>query len=256
MSLIQAILISLLGYLTFIHTPFLGGGLVGWYCLGRPLVSALLIGLILGNVPKAMELGVYVQLVFIGLVTPGGSISPDMNLATYVAIPLGVIANMDSGSTVALAVTVSAVGQIMATPCYAATLIPVHYQKKLVEEGKLEAATKVPIWGNGVKFLFRFIPTFICLYWGQTAIQSLVTNSPQWLIDIMTIFGNPMPLVGFAILMKLLVKNKTDLIYFAVGFAMVTVLKSDMITVLVFALLVALTEFKIGRASKAAKVGE
>ena len=64
-SLIQAILIALLGYLTFIHTPFLGGGLVGWYCIGRPLVSALFIGLILGNVPKAMELGLYIQLIFI-----------------------------------------------------------------------------------------------------------------------------------------------------------------------------------------------
>ena len=29
MNLLQVILISLLGYLTYIHTPFLGGGLIG-----------------------------------------------------------------------------------------------------------------------------------------------------------------------------------------------------------------------------------
>ena len=101
MSLIQAILIALLGYLTYIHVPFLGGGLIGWYCFGRPLVSALFIGLILGDVTTAIQLGVYVQLIFIGLVTPGGSITPDMNLATFVAIPLGVVAHLDSGTTVA-----------------------------------------------------------------------------------------------------------------------------------------------------------
>lgn len=252
MNLIQVLLISLLGYLTYIHTPFLGGGLLGWYCLGRPLVSALFIGLILGDVTTSMQLGVYIQLIFIGLVTPGGSITPDMNLATFIALPLAVVAGLDSGATVALAVTVASVANIMATPCYAATLIPVNYQKKLVAEGKLKEAALVPVWGNVVKFLFRFIPTFVCLYFGQGAVQSVMAASPDWLINIMTIFGNPMCLVGFAILMKLLVKNPTDLIYFTVGFAFVSVLKADMVTVLVFALAFALLEFKIGRAKKGA----
>ncbi len=252
MSILQAVIIALLGYLTYIHVPFMGGGLIGWYCFGRPLVSALLIGIVLGDIPKAMVLGTYVQLIFIGLVTPGGSITPDMNLATYVAVPLGVVQNLDTGVVVALATTVSLVGNIMATPCYAATMIPVNYQKKLVAEGKLAAAARVPVWGNVVKFIFRFIPTFLCLYFGQNAIEWFVNNSPQWLIDIMTIFGNPMSLVGFAILMKLLVKSPFDLIYFTAGFAMVGVLHTDMITVLVFALLFAMLEFKVSRAKKGA----
>jgi len=249
-SLIQAILIALLGYLTFIHTPFLGGGLVGWYCIGRPLVSALFIGIILGNIPKAMELGLYIQLIIIGLITPGGSITPDMNLATYVALPLGVAANMDAASTVALSLIVANVANIMATPNFAMTMIPVNIQKKMVADGKLEEAVWVPIWGNGVKFLFRFIPTFVCIYYGQSAIEWIVQNSPQWLIDIMTIFGNPMCLVGFAILLKLMVKKPTDLIYFTFGFALVGALGADMITVLVFALVIALLQFQIGRAAK------
>lgn len=252
MSLIQAILIALLGYLTHQHTVF-GASPFMWYCLGRPLVSSFLIGIILGDVTTAITLGVYVQLVFIGLVTPGGSITPDMNLATYIAVPLGVVTGLDSGTTVALAVTVSAVGQIMSTPCFAVTLLPVNYQKKLVEEGKLAAACKVPLWGNIVKFVFRFVPTFICLYWGQGAVSTIVAMSPQWLIDIMTIFGNPMSLVGFAILMKLLVKKTSDLIYFTVGFAMVGALGLDMITVLIFGILFALIEFKISRARKGAQ---
>lgn len=249
-SLIQAVLIALLGYLTYIHVPFLGGGLVGWYCVGRPLVSALFIGIILGNVPKAMELGVYVQLIFIGLVTPGGSITPDMNLATYVAIPLGVAANMDAAATGALSVVVANVANVMATPCYAATMIPVNIQKSLVAKGKLKEACAVPVWGNAVKFLFRFFPTFLCIYFGQSGIDWIVKNSPQWLIDIMTIFGNPMCLVGFAILLKLMVKKPTDLLYFTFGFALVGALGLDMITVLIFGLVIALIEFKIGRAAK------
>lgn len=249
MTIVQALLISLLGYFTHQHS--VGGATVfGWYCVGRPLVASFFIGLILGDIPTAITLGVYVQLVFIGLVTPGGSITPDMNLATFIAVPLGVIAKLDTGTTVALAVTVSAIGQIMSAPCFALTLLPVNYQKKLIEQGKLEQATKVPLWGNIVKFIFRAVPTFICLYWGQSAVELFVNNSPQWLINIMTIFGNPMSLIGFAILMKLLVKNTTDLIYFTVGFAMFGVLGADMITVLIFALLFALMDYKISRSKK------
>ncbi len=250
MNLVQALLISLLGYLTHIHTPFLGGGLIGWYCVGRPLVSSFFIGLILGDVTTAIILGTYVQLVFIGLVTPGGSITPDMNLATYIAVPLGVVTNLDPGATVALAVTVSSIGTIMATPNFAATLIPVNYQKKLVADGKLAQATRVPIWGNGVKFLFRFIPTFLCLFWGQTAVEAIIAASPVWLINIMTIFGRPMSLIGFAILLKMMVNKSVDLLYFTVGFALMSVLGLDMLTVLVFALLIALLEYKISRSKK------
>lgn len=252
MNLIQTLLIALLGYFTHQHSPF-GGGLFGWYWLGRPIVSSFFIGLILGDVTNAIILGTYVQLIFIGLVTPGGSITPDMNLATYIAVPLGVVAKLEPGTVVTLAVTVSTVAQIMATPCYAATMIPVNYQKKLVNEGKLKQASLMPILGNTVKLIFRFVPTFICLYWGQTAIEAIAANSPQWLIDIMTIFGSPMPLVGFAILMKLLINSNFDLIYFTAGFAMLSVLHADMLTVLVFAILFALIEFKIGRSRKEAQ---
>ena len=227
MSLLQAVLIALLGWLTHTHTPFMGGGIFGWYCVGRPLVASLFIGLILGDVTTAMQLGVYIQLIFIGLVTPGGSISPDMNLATFIALPLAIVSNMDSGTTVALAVTVASLGTIMSTPVNAAMLLPVHYQKKLVEEGKLQAATYV-----------------------QGMVTTIVSSAPEWLLTILKIFGNPMCLVGFAILMKLLVRNTTDLIYFAVGFAFVSVLHADMITVLIFALLFALIEFKVSRAKR------
>lgn len=252
MNIIQIILITLLGYLTYIHTPFLGGGLIGWYCIGRPLVSALFIGIILNDVTTAMKLGVYIQLIFIGLVTPGGSVTPDMNLATFIALPLAVVSGLDSGATVALAVTVASVANIMGAPVDALMLMVVNYQKKLVAEGKLQAATLVPIWGNFPKFLFRVVPTFVCLYFGQGAIETIMAVSPAWLLGVLSVFGAPMCLVGFAILMKLLVKKTTDLIYFAIGFAFISVLKADMVTVLVFALLFALLEFKIGRAKKGA----
>lgn len=251
MNIVQITLIALLGYLTHTHAPFLGGGILGWYCIGRPLVSSFFIGLILGNVKLAIQLGTYIQLIFIGLVTPGGSISPDMNLATYIALPLAIVGGLDSGATVALAVTVSSLGTLLSQPCHSLMIAwPLNVMRRLLAQGKLQETTMVPVWGTIVKFIFRFTPIFVVLLLGQGAVGMIMEMTPQWVLDIFSIFGGPMCLVGFSILMKILVNNATDLVYFAVGFAMVSVMKADMVTVLVFGLLCALVEFKIGRARR------
>ena len=39
MSLFQALLLALFGWMSSIYSPVLMGGLGGWYTLGRPLVS-------------------------------------------------------------------------------------------------------------------------------------------------------------------------------------------------------------------------
>lgn len=46
MTLIQALLIALCGYLSSNYSPWIFGQLGGWYTMGRPLVSGLIIGLI------------------------------------------------------------------------------------------------------------------------------------------------------------------------------------------------------------------
>lgn len=61
MSFWQALLIAVLGYASSIYSPWLIGGLAGWYTLGRPLVSGLIIGAILGDIPTGIMLGAAIQ---------------------------------------------------------------------------------------------------------------------------------------------------------------------------------------------------
>ena len=44
MTLFQALLIALFGYLSSNYSPWCFGQLGGWYTMGRPLVSGLIIG--------------------------------------------------------------------------------------------------------------------------------------------------------------------------------------------------------------------
>lgn len=250
MSLIQAILLGIFGWLGHTHTPFFGGGLFGWYTLGRPLVSGLVIGIILGDITGAIILAAAVQALYIGLVTPGGSISPDMNLATWIAVPLGLVSGADASITVALAAPIGVLANILSQPCHTCMLFVIQHQKSLVEKGKLHQATLVPIYGHIVKFLFRFIPIFAFCYFGQDLLMTVMNNSPEWLISILQIFGRPMPLVGFAILLKMMVKENLEFVYFILGFALIGVFKVDIITVVIVASVLAYIDYKSARAIK------
>ena len=72
MSVLQAILIALFVYLGSIGSVV--GNTLGWYDLGRPLVASFIVGLIMGNVPVAVALGLLLQLANLGSVTPGGAV--------------------------------------------------------------------------------------------------------------------------------------------------------------------------------------
>ena len=113
----QAALFGLLACLA--SMPGLGGTVLGNYTLGRPLVAGLIVGLIMGDVQTGIYLGAAIQVVYIALVTPGGTVSADVRAISYIGIPLSMVAvhsmglNPASSEGQAMAVTLgSAVGTI------------------------------------------------------------------------------------------------------------------------------------------------
>ena len=71
METYQIILIALFVYLASIGS--IVGNTIGWYTLGRPLIAAFVVGLILGDVQTAMIVGIPLQIMYMGNVTPGGA---------------------------------------------------------------------------------------------------------------------------------------------------------------------------------------
>ena len=94
-SWFQAALLGLFACLS--SMPGLGGTSFGNYTLGRPLVGGLVCGLILGDIQTGVICGVAMQLVYIALVTPGGTVSADVRAISYIGIPLAMVAIHSQG---------------------------------------------------------------------------------------------------------------------------------------------------------------
>lgn len=116
MTILQALLIALFVYLASIGSVV--GNTLGWYDLRRPLVASLIVGIIMGNVPVAVTLGLMLQLANLGSVTPGGALSWDLSFATYIGVG-GALAfyNGNMAATTALMWAFSTVEAPSASAC-------------------------------------------------------------------------------------------------------------------------------------------
>jgi PTS system mannose-specific IIC component len=176
-SIFQAILLGIFACLASL--PGMGGTTIGNYTLGRPLVGGLVVGIIMGNLQLGIIVGAAIQLVYIALVTPGGTVSADVRAVTYIGIPLAMMAitkqNIDPSSTEAASLAAAlgaAVGTLGTVLFYGTATMNLVWQGigwKAMETGNWAQIKKtIPLVETVLPWIshiaFSFIPTVtICL---------------------------------------------------------------------------------------------
>ncbi len=255
-SWLQAGLLGLFACLA--SMPGLGGTSIGNYTLGRPLVGGLVCGLILGDVTSGILCGVAMQIVYIALVTPGGTVSADVRAISYIGIPLAMVAiksqGLDASSTAGAALATSmgtlvgTVGTVLFYGTATLNLVWQHIGWKAVEKGDFHKVYLVDWalpWISHI--LFSFIPTLIMCKWGADAVIAMKTALPMTGIPMRTLFtvGSLLPCVGIAILLKQIVTTAVDFIPFFVGFTLAASLGLNLVSSAVISLIFAVLYYKL-----------
>ena len=250
MSFIQAFLIALLGYCGARWSVPLWGDNGGWWTVGRPLVAGMLIGLILGDVTTGIIFGCAINSLYLGSITVGGVAANDINFAAYIGIPLAMTSGASTSEALTLGALLGALGVLVWNLVKILNVYWVHLMDRLLDQGKLDNAAAVPFYGQLFLFVFRFFPIFLACYLGPTFMQGVMNSIPAWDSAIIGIFGNMLPLIGFAIILKQRVKRNFEFIYFVFGFILFTVFKVSVIAILVVSLVFALADFRYGKTSE------
>ncbi|MGY3781234.1 PTS mannose/fructose/sorbose/N-acetylgalactosamine transporter subunit IIC [Streptococcus gallolyticus] len=255
-SWFQAALLGLFACLS--SMPGLGGTTIGNYTLGRPLVGGLVCGLILGDVKTGIICGVAMQLVYIALVTPGGTVSADVRAVSYIGIPLAMVAihsqglSADSADAANLAKSmgtlVGTVGTVLFYGTATMNLIWQHIGWRAVEKGQFRKLYQVDWLYPWVShFVFSFIPTLVMCKLGATAVTAMKDALPMDGIPMKTLFtvGALLPCVGIAILLKQIVEKVTDFIPFFVGFTLAASLGLNLVSCAVISLIFAVLIYEL-----------
>ena len=252
MNTVQIILIAL-----FVYRGAIGsivGNTIGWYTLGRPLVASFVVGLIMGDVPTAMLVGVPLQIMYMGNVTPGGAVAWDLSYATYIGTAGALVFGNGMGTTEVIGLAVlfagigGLVGGVMWNVSYALNLPLNRIANKYAEAGETKKMY-IPnvVFGQLIGFACRFIPAVIVLSSmtaasGQGDFASMI---PGWVTTLLGVFGGMMAALGMGIILSFLLKKQYHFAVFLVGFILVTYFGLSMMGVAVVAVITAVLYFVI-----------
>lgn len=255
-SWIQAIILGLFACLA--SMPGLGGTSIGNYTLGRPLIGGLVCGIVLGDVTTGILVGCAMQVVYIALVTPGGTVSADVRAVSYIGIPLAMVAlksyGLDAGSSEGAALATSfgtmvgTLGTVLFYGTATINLIWQHMGWKAVEKRQYKKLYLVDMGLPWISHLIcSFIPTMIMCKLGANVVELIKTALPMDGIAMKTLFtvGALLPCVGIAILLKQIVKNGADFIPFLFGFVLAASMGINLVSATVVAGMFAIITYKI-----------
>lgn len=255
-SWLQAIIIGIFACLS--SMPGMGGSSIGNYTLGRPLIGGFVCGIILGDMTTGILVGCAMQVIYIALVTPGGTVSADVRAVSYIGIPLAMVALKSYGLTAtsaegaALATSFGAMVGTLGTVLFYGTatinLLWQHMGWKAVENRQYHKLYMVDMGLPWIShFICSFIPTVIMCKMGADVVELIKTALPMDGIAMKTLFtvGSLLPCVGIAILLKQIVRNAADFIPFFFGFALAASIGINLVSATVVAAMFAIINYKI-----------
>ena len=191
------------------------------HAIRQPLFSALLIGLIMGDVKQAVIIGAAVQILYIGLVAAGSNLPADDCLAGLIAIPIALKSGLSPELAVAIAVPVGVMGVFVDQLRKTINVIFVHMADKYAEEGNTRQITLCNVlYPTLLSFFMRFPIPFLANLYGADAVKSFMDTVPQWIIHGFSVAGGLLPALGFALTM-FVIGRKELLPWFFIGYFMI-----------------------------------
>ena len=253
---LQAILIGLFACLS--SMPGMGGTSIGNYTLGRPLIGGLVCGLILGDITTGVLVGCAMQVVYIALVTPGGTVSADVRAVSYIGIPLAMVAlksyGLDASSTEGAALATSfgtmvgTLGTVLFYGTATINLVWQHIGWAAVEKRQYKKLYLVDMVLPWISHLAcSFIPTVVMCKLGADVVELIKNTLPMDGLAMKTLFtvGSLLPCVGIAILLKQIIKQATDFVPFLFGFVLAASLGINLVSATVVAAMFAIINYKL-----------
>ena len=228
--IIQTLLIFLITFLAC--SEFL----LGTSLIQRPIVLGTLVGLIFGQLETGIIMGATLELAFIGAVSIGAYIPPDMISGTILGTALAIKAGTGPETALALGLPIStvmlALNSVLGSPIMLAFT---HLMDKDIENGDIRKFNLHYFGGGYAAFLPRLIVIPCAYYFGSDAVVSLLSNIPEWLQTGISISGGIIPALRFAMLAQMIMDKKIAPFFF-IGFFAIKYLNLTTTAVAIFTL--------------------
>lgn len=208
--------------------------------LKSPTFIGFCLGLLWGDPVTGIMAGGSIEVVYLGLVAPGGNIPSDKALAALIAVPLVLMSDMSVELAVSVAVPVGAIGVLINNLRRYFNAIFVHRADELAVEGDVKGIWRNATWYPlALGFVMRFPIVFVANYFGADLINQLLTIIPEWVLHGMSVMGGLLPALGFATTIFMIGKREYIPLFF-IGYFLVEYSGLTTIGAAIFGLMIAL----------------
>lgn len=203
----QTIILALImGTMYWIHKTEIGYNL-GYIFFNSPIVYGFIAGLITGDMKTGLIVGGSIQLIYIGLIAPGGNFPADPALSGAVVVPIALTTNMDPSVAVTLAVPVGLLGvfliNLRKTIAIRFAASADHYAELSDTKGIYKCAVIYPMLLN---VLVAFLPVFVTVMFGTQIVDTILKFIPEAVMNGLVVAGGMLPALGFALIMHMIGK--------------------------------------------------
>ena len=202
-------------------------GLCAWDQYGphlgfrKPLLAGAVTGLILGDLTQGLIIGATLELMWLGVNNVGSYVPPDVISGSVVGVAIGILSGGGEAAGIAIAIPVSLLVQQLDMLCKTISISLVHKADKIAETGDFDKIDKLQYMGGILIFLSRAFPTFIAVFLGSTAIDSIMAAIPASVMTGLTVASKAIPAVGIAMLLTMMLK-KNMWMFLILGFTLTT----------------------------------
>ena len=206
-----------------------------------PLMTGLIAGIVMGDVPRAMIITAAIQLIYMGVFSPGGTMPSEPAVAAAIAVPVALMGNLQPEAAIAVAVPVGLLGAYLYQFRFFINTFLGKYTDKAVENMNDGAIVRSIILYPTIASFLLFVPlVFIALYFGAPVIADVITALEGTVVfHILTVVGGGLAAIGIATTIYV-IGRKDYMVFFLLAYLMSVVLASLSITMVTYAIIGAL----------------
>jgi len=230
----MALVLSFIAGFAYFSRRFLGD----WY-LERPIVLGPLVGLVMGDFHTGLIVGGTLELVFMGAADIGGSVPPNYTIGAVLGTAFAIASGQGIETALVIAIPAALLGSFCEVLAKTLSSFFVNAAERRAEYGDDRGIAMLMHMGNLFHFLADAVPTFIALSLGANAVKHLAESIPSWLNQGISVAGNMLPALGFALLLNSLAPGAM-LPFFFIGFLLAAYTNWGVLAIALLAIMVAL----------------
>lgn len=173
----------------------------------RPIICGTLTGMILGDIEIGLVCGGVAELSFAGLTPAGAAQPPNPILAGIMAPVLAYTTGVDANEALALALPFSFLMQYVVLMFWSGYSLLMPAMDKAIDTLNIKRFKVLNIGSLLFVGVVYALVVFLCAYSAQDMMRELVGMMPKWLSHGFEILGGVLPGIGFAMLLKIMLKG-------------------------------------------------